>query len=400
MFVEELRRPSCRGDSYHPIVIVCDVQPSKWKYLSSRFNDIHYITGKLIKMDVFERLNMDEAWSLVLLASRDGVVKVDEEHVNSATLFSYLKLEAHVPHNIFFTVELNSAANMSVLNATMMRRARLAIISTQNKILQNLNRKKVESVNQGAPVFINIRSSNKRGINSTKALPFSSPLLENSVSNFDDSTNYKSPITSPTKFLSNNFPSLSNLGKHNDSVKSLTNPINPEGSNSNHSFNDESISSKKGERRRSSVIFNGNGRFTTKRAVGDKPILVAGTNNRLANSQLTNFPELPNEESETVTELKIIDKKQSMFNKLGGSLKKMQSSANLLGGNRNQNNNSYESTNFVEKLANAINKNEIVKVLKADEELWDAMDSHHVIIKTLNIALTLIIYIILLFYYN
>jgi hypothetical protein len=360
MFVEELRRPSCRGDTYHPIVIVSDEQPSKWKYLSARFNDVYYLTGKLIKMEVFERLNMDEAWSLVLLASRDGVVKVDEEHVNSTTLFAYLKLEAHVPHNIFFTVELNSAANMSVLNATMMRRARLAIINTQNSILQNLNKKRIESSNQAtAPIFINLRTSNKRGL-SQQATPFSAP--ENSFNystNLHDSSQHNSPKNS-------NFPSLSNLNSSFPPLRSLMN----ENNDSSNSLNDVSStvgSTTKEPSRRGSVLFDGNGRFTTKRAIVNKPVIVAGTNNRLANSQLSNFPEIS---APSTSEKLGFKKNLSILDKFGGQLNRMKSSSNQ----------GTENSNFVEKLASAINKNEILKSLKADEDLWDAMDSHHVMI--------------------
>lgn len=40
-------------------------------------------------------------------------LQVDEESVDAVTLFTYLKLEQHIPKNVFCSVELNCASNMA-----------------------------------------------------------------------------------------------------------------------------------------------------------------------------------------------------------------------------------------------------------------------------------------------
>jgi len=43
----------------------------------------------------------------------NNVVQVEDESLDAATLFSYLKLEQYIPENVFCSVELNSATNMA-----------------------------------------------------------------------------------------------------------------------------------------------------------------------------------------------------------------------------------------------------------------------------------------------
>jgi hypothetical protein len=50
--------------------------------------------------------------------------QVEEENIDSSTLFAYLKLEQYIPRQVFFSVELTCSSNMAVLNATIMKRAR------------------------------------------------------------------------------------------------------------------------------------------------------------------------------------------------------------------------------------------------------------------------------------
>jgi hypothetical protein len=38
---------------------------------------------------------------------------VEEENVDSGTLFSYLKLEQYIPRHVFFSVELTCSSNMA-----------------------------------------------------------------------------------------------------------------------------------------------------------------------------------------------------------------------------------------------------------------------------------------------
>lgn len=140
MFLSELRRPSVKGHSYHPIVIgtlwlhmlcccyhclpviiviVSPTIPAKWSFISQRYNDVFYIQGTVTKMADFKRVNVDHAFSFVLLASRDEVTVVDDETVDSTTLFSYLKLEQYIPKSVFFSVELTTTSNMSGMAAAL-----------------------------------------------------------------------------------------------------------------------------------------------------------------------------------------------------------------------------------------------------------------------------------------
>lgn len=139
MFVAELRRPIVRGESYHPIIIVSPEEPHYWKSIKVTYNDVYYLKGSLVRSAVFARANATRAFAVVLLASRDGVTKVEEETIDSGTLFAYLKLEQNIPRFVFFTVELTCSSNMAgrvytmfihttyyviVLNATIMRRVK------------------------------------------------------------------------------------------------------------------------------------------------------------------------------------------------------------------------------------------------------------------------------------
>jgi len=112
MFVSELRRPAVKGDTYHPILIVDESIPSQWPYIKEKFNDVYFLKGKLSKSSTLHRVNIKNAFSLTLLAARNEVSKVDDQANNSSTLFNYLKLEAHLPKSVFVSVELTSSSNM------------------------------------------------------------------------------------------------------------------------------------------------------------------------------------------------------------------------------------------------------------------------------------------------
>jgi len=124
MFISELRRPAVKGSAYHPLVIVSPEIPSKWEAIKGRYNDVYLLQGSLTKSAVFNRANVENAFAVILLSSRDGVTTVEEESIDSGTLFAYLKLEQYIPRDVFFSVELTCSSNMAVLNATIMRRAR------------------------------------------------------------------------------------------------------------------------------------------------------------------------------------------------------------------------------------------------------------------------------------
>mmetsp|Transcript_3342 Transcript_3342/g.5229 ORF Transcript_3342/g.5229 Transcript_3342/m.5229 type:complete len:1450 (-) Transcript_3342:361-4710(-) len=124
MFISELRRPAVKGAAYHPLVIVSPELPSKWEAIKGRYNDVYVLLGSLTRSAVFNRANVENAFAVVLLCNRDGVTTVEEESIDSGTLFAYLKLEQYIPRDVFFSVELTCSSNMAVLNATIMRRVR------------------------------------------------------------------------------------------------------------------------------------------------------------------------------------------------------------------------------------------------------------------------------------
>ena len=125
LFLSELRRPAVKGNSYHPIVLLSMSIPSKWESICSKYNDVYLLIGSLTRSAVFNKINIEKAFAVILLASRDGITKVEEENIDSGTLFVYLKLEQYIPRHVFFSVELTCSSNMAVLNATIMRRSRM-----------------------------------------------------------------------------------------------------------------------------------------------------------------------------------------------------------------------------------------------------------------------------------
>jgi hypothetical protein len=76
MFVSELRRPSVRGSAYHPIVIVNPTLPSKWDTIKGRYNDVYVLLGSLTRSMVFNRINISNAFAVILLASGESVAAV------------------------------------------------------------------------------------------------------------------------------------------------------------------------------------------------------------------------------------------------------------------------------------------------------------------------------------
>lgn len=129
MFISELRRPAVRGETYHPILIVATTKPSRWEAIAERFNDVYFLQGSITKTSIFAKANTERAFSVTLMSTRDSMTKVEDENIDASTLFTYLKLEQYIPRNVFFGVELTCSANMAVLNATIMRRARAQIVT-------------------------------------------------------------------------------------------------------------------------------------------------------------------------------------------------------------------------------------------------------------------------------
>lgn len=133
MFISELRRPAVKGNTYHPILIVSANIPKTWANIVNRYNDVYLIRGHLTRKAVFTKINIENAYALILLAGRNELTKVEDESLDAATLFSYLKLEQYIPENVFCSVELNSATNMAVLNATIMKRNREKMLENERR---------------------------------------------------------------------------------------------------------------------------------------------------------------------------------------------------------------------------------------------------------------------------
>jgi len=129
IFVQELRRPLMVGSAFHPIVVVGETEPKKWERMRESFADLYFIRGKITKSIDFNRMNIKNAHAVVQLASRDSVTTIEGEHLDSSTLFSYLKLEKYIPRNVFFSVELTCITNVAVLNSTIMRRSKASLQS-------------------------------------------------------------------------------------------------------------------------------------------------------------------------------------------------------------------------------------------------------------------------------
>lgn len=67
MFISELRREAVTGDSYHPILIVAEVPPIKWTSIMNRYNDIYFLRGDISSLDVFNKVNIEQAYSLIIM---------------------------------------------------------------------------------------------------------------------------------------------------------------------------------------------------------------------------------------------------------------------------------------------------------------------------------------------
>ena len=122
IFIESLRRPTVRGDAYRPILIIGPEKPRAWDNIVIQYNDVFFLPGNLLRSKVFAKAHIEKSFAVILLKTRSE--NSSDENIDSQTLFSYLKLEQYIPRNVFFSVELSNPSNMSVLNATLMRRVR------------------------------------------------------------------------------------------------------------------------------------------------------------------------------------------------------------------------------------------------------------------------------------
>jgi hypothetical protein len=125
-FLGELRRPLINASmtAYHPVLIVTPDMPSNWTECMAAFDDIFWLKGRITNSVDFNRINIQNAYTVVLLAHRKPSKQDDEMNLDAEVLFAYLKLEKYVPASVFLTVELTVASNMAVLNSTIMRHVR------------------------------------------------------------------------------------------------------------------------------------------------------------------------------------------------------------------------------------------------------------------------------------
>ena len=82
---------------------------------------MYYIRGNLSISADYNRANVRDASTVVLMADRDNLAQVDDEDLDAVTLFTYLKLTGHIPSTVFFTAELTFESNMVVLNRHIMQ---------------------------------------------------------------------------------------------------------------------------------------------------------------------------------------------------------------------------------------------------------------------------------------
>ena len=125
-FLAELRRPlvNASRQAYHPVLIVTPDMPPNWTECMAAFDDIFWLKGRITNSVDFNRTNIQDAYAVILLATRSNTKQNDEVNLDSEVLFAYLKLEKYVPKSVFLTVELTVSSNMAVLNSTIMRHVR------------------------------------------------------------------------------------------------------------------------------------------------------------------------------------------------------------------------------------------------------------------------------------
>jgi hypothetical protein len=132
MFVGELRTPNVSGTLYHSILIVHPERPTAWQYIEEHYNDVFLLEADPSRPSVLKKMGLKKAFSISLMGARTSMNRVDDHVVNTGTLFSYLKIEQYLPSSLFVTVELSSSGNMAVLNATIMRRQREIIMQAKD----------------------------------------------------------------------------------------------------------------------------------------------------------------------------------------------------------------------------------------------------------------------------
>lgn len=123
LFVRELRRPQPGDLSYHSVLLVGEKAPEKWEHIQKHFDDVYFLQNQIRSREELEleHMNVKHAHSLVLLATRERHSVDEATNIDSAAIFTYLKLHTCVPRNVFFTVELFLESSIGMLNSVVMR---------------------------------------------------------------------------------------------------------------------------------------------------------------------------------------------------------------------------------------------------------------------------------------
>jgi hypothetical protein len=328
IFVDEIRRPSANGEAYHPVLIVHEHIPVSWNYLVESYNDVYYYSGTITNMSSLNKLNVKNAFSVALMSARTAISTVDEVHVNTETLFTFLKLEQHIPPGVHVTVELTSPSNMAVLNATIMRRIRETLESQSTVSREQTQRGK--------------EANHATGSNSDKTVSFNTTEV-NSPPNSRNSSRANSPKREPRD--SQNQLSAANI-----------NSLTPA----------ELKSMNKGTDRRRVVIFDGNGRFATKRTDSVHNLFRRG----ISTKDLKDLTTASARKLEATKEESSDRELERVEGRLAGRGRKRRSSTFGLVASA--------ITNLV--ATDEVANNVLAKFYNENmEDVWDAMDSHHVL---------------------
>lgn len=355
IFIEELRRPSVHLDSYHPVVIVDQSIPSEWESIKVKYNDCYLIKGDITDFDFFQKLNIDYAYTLILLGSRSEMLSVDGQKINSVALFNYLKLEPWVPSSVFFTIELNNAANIAVLNATILRRIRMSLIEQQEKMIALM-----------APDQLNAYTTTlgKGG----------SLFTQSSFMKHLEVLGLSSLSTQSTRI----FPSLSSPKNSSSSTSIKDCEVESSTNNANKKNADN-----EGAVRKKLVLFDGDGQFATKRQK-NSVLLNNSTNNDSDNRYGSPLQRrLSNINGPLLNFTKVVEEKDSSMDIDNNKVARIRSrilhardkssvveDKSILGLNKK----SKARKALRDKIANDLFKDEEIQ-----ENLWDALDSHHVL---------------------
>ena len=122
VFVSELRSPLLLNKaSFHPIIVMNESKPTDWDAIAEKYKSVYFIQGKIENDECLSRVNPQKAFSVIMLATRDSVLKVEAENLDTDPLFGYLKLKKRIPDHVFFSVEMTCVTNMQVLDSSVIR---------------------------------------------------------------------------------------------------------------------------------------------------------------------------------------------------------------------------------------------------------------------------------------